>query len=130
MLTKMIDGKEIICSEDEEKLILEFWEINKNHPEYMGHLSFNGITPAFHDMVECKKHHQYLIQKASESAIKEINELIEKAQEDGEDDLLKELYAKRKEIKQACEIDIAQCKTVDELKKTIPACISNHWNKQ
>lgn len=129
MLTKMVDGIELVCSEEEESVIREYWELNKNYPEYTGHLSFNGVSPPFYYIEECKKQHLNLVKKASELAIKELNDLIEKAQEDGENDLLKELYAKRKVIRKACEIDISQCKTVDELKKTIPACISDHWNK-
>lgn len=127
MLKKMVDGKEIICSEKEEKNTRLFWDLNDKYPEYVGSCAFDGVNAPYHIIEEVKKTHQSLLNNSCLSAIKKINEKIERAQENEED--TKELFKERKRINEFANMQIDHLNTVDELKNSIPKELLPHWRK-
>jgi hypothetical protein len=129
MLKKMVDGIEQICSDAEEKLIKDFWALNEKYPEYVGHCAFDGVNSSYHDMVECRKHHKHLIAKAHDMAKEDLNKRIEIAQEEGNDLMYKSLLPQRKELRMHLSKEFDVCKTVDDLRSSIPEALKPYWNK-
>ena len=84
MLTKLVNGKEVILTEEEEKNTRAYWAMNDKYPDYVGHCGFDGLNPPLHDMVQCKKLYISLINDAIEKKIVSLNNLIEMAREDGD----------------------------------------------
>lgn len=129
MLTKLINGKTFILSETEERQQRAFWALNDKYPEYAGHCGWDGVNEPYHDMQECRKHHQRLIEEALEKASSDINKQIEIAEEDGNLDLKAILLNKRKSLR-SYEIGTSdKAETVDDLKKSIPLDLQPYWNK-
>lgn len=129
MLTKLVDGKTIVLSDEEERQQRAFWALNDKYPEYTGHCGWDGVNEPFHDMVECRKHHAKLMGKACQDAIAELRTRIEIAMEDGDTALVNELMVKRKAIRQHIGKDFSSCKTVDDLRSSIPEELKPYWNK-
>lgn len=117
MLTKIVDGKELICSEEEERVIRMKWELNDKYPEYVGHLMFDGVTEPKHDMVECRKTHKKLHDAKVDEQIAEINRQIEIAQEEGFETSL--YFNIRKHLRKLKEMTFDHCETVEHLKQSI-----------
>jgi len=99
MLKKMVNGKEIICSDEEEVLIRKMWALNEKYPDFCGHLSFDGVSEPFHDIIECKKKLKQLVAQEIELALTILRDYIEMAEENGDEYLKKVTIGKRKEIK-------------------------------
>lgn len=129
MLTKMVDGKEITLSETEERQQRAYWDLNTKYPEYVGHCRWDGVSEPFHDMVECRKHHARLTNKAIEAARTDINKKIELAEESGDDATKKGLLMKRSALRQNVDKDFSGCKTVDDLRSSVPEELKLYWNK-
>lgn len=125
MLTKMVDGKTIVCSDEEERLLLMKWALNDKYPQYIGHLTFDGISEPNHDMTECKKRHASLLTQAYEKELKILNDQIEIAQEDGKD--ITPLFAQRKTLRAMVSQDLSGINTIDELVNSIPELFRKHW---
>ena len=118
MLTKIVNGQEIICSEEEERLIRLKWALNDKYPEYVGHLMFDGVSEPKHDMVECRKTHKKWHDAAVDEKIAEINRQYEIAQEDGLD--FTTLMQQRKALRKLKEKTFDDCQTVDDLRSSVP----------
>lgn len=127
MLTKIIDGKELVLTEKEERQQRAFWALNDKHPEYVGHCGWDGVNEPFHDMVECRKLHAKLINKAYESAKEDLSKKIEIAQEEGNDVMEKSLIEQRKNLRSCLDIEFSSCNTVDELKACVPKPLQHYW---
>lgn len=121
----MVDGKEILCSDEEERVIRMHWALNDKYPQYVGHLMFDGVNEPIHDIVECKKHHSRLLNQAYEQEMKSVNDLIEIAQEEGKDPT--PLLAQRKSLRALASQDLSQIKTVEELIDSVPALFKKYW---
>lgn len=85
MLIKMIDGVEIVCSEEEEKLIRKYWKLNELYPEFSGHLQFDRMSDPKYDMDKCRKLHRSILEKEVNEKIIQINKEIENAEDEGRD---------------------------------------------
>lgn len=129
MLTKLIDGKEVILSEKEERQQRAFWALNDKYPEYTGHCGWDGVNEPFHDMVECRKHHKNLLSKAYDTSKADLDKKIEIAQEEGNDAMHKSLLAQRKALRVHLDMNFDGCQTVDQLRSSIPESLKPHWNK-
>lgn len=116
MLKKMVDGVELICSDEEERLILKKWSLNEKYPEYRGHLMFDGISEPQHDLVQCSIHHKGMIEQVISESIEKINRQIEEAEDNGYDSLKSDLISKRKSIKSLIQFEEKSFKSVDEMK--------------
>lgn len=125
MLKKLVDGKEIICSEEEEKNIRASWALNDQYPEYVGHSAFDGINPPYHLMEGVKKEHKLLLNKALELALKDINIQIEEAQENGKD--LSRLFELRKNLKKDASYNFDHIDDVKNLKDSVPDSLKSYW---
>lgn len=125
MLKKLIDGKEIICSEEEEKNIRASWALNDEYPEYVGHSAFDGVNPPHHLIEEVKKEHKLLINKALQLALKDVNLQIEEAQENGKD--LTSLFLLRKNLKEDASYNFQEINDVKNLKASVPALLKPYW---
>ena len=128
MLKKMVDGKEIICSEEEEALIRKKWFLNETYPDYRGHLMFGGICEPSYNMPGCIGLFLDRLRKAVQLAIDDINAQIESAQEEDEPSLVQELIKKRKQIKILLNVDVSKVKTIDDLISLQPTELKNYWN--
>lgn len=122
----MIDGKQVTCSDEEEKLIRNYWDMNDRYPEYSGHCAFDGSNPAYHIMKDCKEKHTDYINVCIDFALKDINKSIEIALENGSD--LQDLYTRRKLIKQLADPDLSNYTTVEELRNSIHSDLKNYWS--
>jgi hypothetical protein len=129
MLKEMVDGKEVICSPEKEKLIRDYWALNEKYPEYSNHIAFDWTTPAFHVMEECRKHHCNLMNIACENALVDLSMQIEVATENGDSSQVNYLLAKRKSMRQNLNKDFSNCKTIEELRYSIPDEIKPYWRK-
>lgn len=114
MLKKMVDGKELICSPEEERVIRMKWDLNTRYPEYVGHLMFDGVNEPKHDMAECKKHHINLVNAEIQKKIDRLNLDIENALENNF--VANDLYAKRKALKAQTNPALSKMETVAHLK--------------
>lgn len=114
MLKKMIDGQEIICSAEEERLIRMKWDLNEKFPEYAGHLSFDGVSEPFHLMDDCKVKHITLVNAEIQKKTDSLNDKIESAQEDGLDTA--SLFAQRKALKAQRNPDLSKMTKIEHLK--------------
>ena len=102
----------------EQELLEDFWELNKKYPDYVNCVRFDHASPAFHDIEECKKNFLLRLKNIAEKGIKETNERLERAQENGED--LNPLYSLRGRIR-ACQFpDISKAQSVDEIEGFFP----------
>lgn len=114
MLTKMVDGKSVVCSAEEEKLLRMKWDLNDRYPEYQGHLMFDGISEPKHDIEACKKTHISLVNGQIAKQIALVNDQIEESLENGLD--VASLYAKRKSLKVQMNPTLSNMETVADLK--------------
>lgn len=128
MLTKMVNGKEEILSEQEERQQRAYWALNDAYPEYSGHCGWDGANEPFHNMEECKKHHKKLLKDAYELAKSVINVKIEMAEEEVNNEMLKSAIEQRKELRKHLDSTFDHCKTVDDLKASIPEILKPYWN--
>lgn len=127
MLTKTVDGKILTLDPQEEANVRAFWDLNTRYPEYVGHCSFDGVNPAYHDMENCKIKHAVYINRCIELALNDVNDSIEKAQEEGTD--LQSLYQRRKAIKALSNQDLRKHQNIDELRNSIPNELNPYWEK-
>lgn len=123
----MVDGKEVECTPAEEQLFRNFWALNDEYPEYTGHLMFDGATEPKHDMEQCAKHHKTNHDTTVDAKINELNKLIEIQQEEGRD--FSDLLQQRKEMRALKDMDFNHCKTVEELRVSIPNQLKDMWKK-
>jgi hypothetical protein len=127
MLKKLVNGEEVVLTEQEERQQRAYWDLNTKYPEYRGHCGWDGVNEPFHDMIECKKHHCRLLDEASQQAISEINAQIETAQENGEPFM--HLLQLRKQFKELAKMDLSQYEDIESLKNSVPQELIPSWNK-
>lgn len=127
MLTKMIDGRSIELSPEEEVNVRDLWDLNTKYPEYAGHCAFDGVNPPYHDMEQCRLVHASYLKRCVALALDDVRQEIENLQETGQD--FTAAYAKRKAIKQLESQDLSVHMTIGELKNSIPADLASYWNK-
>jgi hypothetical protein len=117
MLTKMVDGKQITCSDSEEKLIRMMWSLNDKYPEYSGHLMFDGVSEPKHNIEACKFSHRQMVESIIAKKIATINLNIETAEESGDDSAKKTLLEARKSLKGQLNYDDSIWNTIDDCQK-------------
>ena len=129
MLTKMVDGKTVVLTPNEERQQRAFWDLNTKYPEYSGHCGWDGVSEPFHDMVECRKHHARLTEKAIEAAKQDLNKKIEIAQEEGNAAMHQSLLAQRKALRQHEGKDFNGYVSIEHLRSSVPEVLKPYWNK-
>lgn len=117
----MVDGKQVVCSDQEEKGIRMHWDLNDKYPEYRGHLMFDGVSEPKHDLVASKFYHRQLIESIVQKKIAAVNLKIEAAEESGDDGAKKSLLQARKSLKSQTGYDDSGWTTIDDLKKHLEA---------
>ena len=113
MLKKMVNGEEIILTEDEEKNTLAYWDLNNMYPEYVGACAFDGVNPPYHDMETARRIHASRLVEQKKSAYLDICEKIEIATDAGLD--LNDLFKKRQAIRNYEVPDLSACLSVNDL---------------
>lgn len=108
----------IIEQKEPDEFLLSLWALNDQYPEYVGCTRFDGASPAFHDMDECKKCFERKLKKALDDKIATINKNIEIAQENGQD--VADLLAQRKSYRANYALDTSSIQTIDELINLYP----------
>jgi hypothetical protein len=121
MLTKMENGKELICSDEEEKLIRMMWSLNDKYPDYSGHLMFDGVSEPKHNIEACKFYHRQMVESIIAKKIATVNLNIETAEESGDDSAKKTLLQARKSLKGQLSYDDSGWSTIDDLQKHLEA---------
>lgn len=116
MLTKMVDGKQITCSDQEEAWIRKKWDLNTRFPEYEGHVMFDWASEPNHDLKTAKFHHRKLIESHISNKIAEINSKIEAAEEIGDENERKSLLQVRKSLKDQLGYDDGSWTKIEDLK--------------
>jgi len=116
MLKKMVNGKEVVCSSEEEALIRQRWKMNDTYPEYSGHLAFDGVSPPYHLIEDCKGSHQKFINQIIAEKVKVVNEQLEIAIEDNNIANQQKLISRRKMLKSYLVIDFTNLHSINDLK--------------
>lgn len=129
MLKKMVDGIEIICSDEEERLIRMKWALNDQYPEYVGHVAFDGISEPYHVIEDCKKRFYFHLSQAIDKYLKDVNSKIETCEENGDESARLSLLAQRKQAKDLSSLDVSHCTSVQQLSEMVPDQLKNHWFK-
>lgn len=117
MIKKIINGAEVICSDEEERLIRMQWALNDQYPEYSGHLAFDGVSEPYHVMEDCKAKHRQLISFLIGEKVNKINSQLEIAEENYDEELKKILVSKRKSFKSHAGIDLSSIIKIEDLKR-------------
>lgn len=116
MLRKMVNGAEVVCSENEESQIIEYWNFNDKYPLYQDCNRYDGSSMPVIDMQRAKEIHLSHLERYRDWKVKEINEKIEMARENADSILEKELLSQRKCIRNFSNQDFSDAKTIDDLK--------------
>lgn len=110
----MVNGLEVILTEQEETNTRAYWDLNLENPEFEDACSFDGINPPSYDMEIIKAILTKKFDLEKEKALLQIAENIESAQEDEEDVSL--LFAERKMIKSLTCPDFSDCEDIETAK--------------
>jgi len=110
----------IIIQKEPDEFLQSYWDLNKKHPEYHGHVHFDGISHAYHKIDECQTLFKNKLNSAIDEKISKISTEIEMAEEDGDSDLKNKLLQDRKKLRAFKDIDFSNCKTVEEMHALVP----------
>lgn len=121
MLKKMVDGIEIICSEQEEAAFRAYWDLNDQYPQYYDAFQFDGVSMPVTNMQRAKELHMLHVKKWVDEKIKSLSEEIQKAQENNDTKLIANLYFQRKSARAILDTDLTQVNTVADLKALLPS---------
>ena len=127
----MIDKEcdHVIAPEKPDEFLQELWDLNDKYPDFIHAVKFDHVSSPEHDMDECKKIFMKKITSSLELALKDITLKIEEAEEDGQDELRKQLLAQRKQLKTLSSIDLSLVKSIDDLISLKPAQLQQFWEK-
>ena len=126
MLTKLVDGKEVVCTQEEEAAILAYWEFNTKYPKYYDACQFDGFNMPVIFIDKAKEMHQQQITWAVDQELIKITEAIQIAAEDGDDTTA--LLAKRKLVRSYKNMDLTNISTMDDLVEAIPQELISYFN--
>ena len=112
----MVDGKNIICSDQEETQIRKFWSFNESYPEYIDCNRYDGASDPIIDMTRAKELHLENLQKVIHQKTTVINQQIETADEENDGKSKAALLKQRKDLKAINSVDMTKFNTVADLK--------------
>lgn len=113
----------------DDPLLNKFWDLNKKYPDFMHAVNFDHASDPQHDIEICKKIFMLKLNAALEKCLKDITLKIEDAEEDGNDELRKQLLAQRKQLKTLANIDLSRVETVDDLIAMKPDQLLPFWGE-
>lgn len=119
----------IVTKSGDDPLLNKFWDLNKKYPEFVRALMFDHASDPVHDIEQCKNIFMLKLSNALEKCLKDITLQIEESEEDGNDELKKQLLSQRKQLKLLYNIDLSKVKNVDELISMKPEQILPYWEK-
>ena len=99
MLKKMVDGVEIILSDEEEAHVRAWWAFNEKYPEYHDCNRYDGASAPVIDMDRARELHVINVNRAINEKLDALRPEIEKAEDDGDDAAKANLVARRKMLK-------------------------------
>lgn len=95
-----------------------FWALNDKYPDYVRCVIYDHKSPPSHDLDLCKAHFTKKLKSASEAKIKEVNDMIEVAEENGQNISL--LLTLRKKYRDYLSLDVSGYETLDQLLNAYP----------
>jgi len=128
MIHKMIDGKLVECTAEEEASIRAQWLFHESYPGYEDcMLSDEKLGGAVHDngiarvnLEKAKEVHAKSLKSLCAKCCEDIKEQIEAAEEVGDEALRAALIQKRKELKQAANDDLQKYNSLEEMIASMP----------
>jgi len=120
MLTKMVNGETIVCSDEEEKNIRAYWALNDAYPEFAGCCAFDGVNPPYHIIEDARKTYISLCNSYCDDQIKSLSDQIEVSRENQDSVTEKSLMDTRKSIRKMMNPDVSAIQTVKELHFMLP----------
>lgn len=85
MLTKMVNGEVLRMSDEEERVTLLFWSMNKALPDYADALVFDGVHDPVYDIDRARVIKARIIAESKEIECKSLSDLIETSEDQGID---------------------------------------------
>lgn len=115
MLKKMVDGVEIILSEEEESHVRAWWAFNEKYPEYHDCNQYDGANPPFINMDRARELHVINVNQVVNEKLEALRSEIEKSEEEGDDLEYKSLIARRKILKASIQSDANRFDSVERM---------------
>lgn len=114
MLTKMVNGKEIVLSDEEEKVTRMYWKMNTDNPEYIEACCFDGVKEPWYDLDALRTCKQKMIDRMKISLMEELTDTINELEDEGKD--ASDYRKQRAELRSYCP-DLSKLETLEEIKK-------------
>ena len=136
MLTKMIDGITVICTDAEEASIRASWAFHENYGQYDESMTwderYTGAVldangNAQYDLSTAKTIHAFLLTNATSQLLAQLNEQIELARENDDTATEKTLMAQRKTARAYPSMDLSGCNSIDDLLSSVPSDLISLW---
>ena len=99
MLKKMVDGVEIILSDEEEAHVRAWWAFNEKYPEYHDCNRYDGASAPVIDLSRARELHVENVNKVINEKLDSLSPVLEKAEEDGDSEAHLALVRHRKMLK-------------------------------
>ena len=115
MLKKMVDGVEIILSDEEEAHVRAWWAFNEKYPEYHDCNRYDGANAPVIDMDRARELHVINVKNVIDEKLKELRADIEDAEDDGDDNRKDALISRRKSLKNLLQMDVSKFESVDQM---------------
>jgi hypothetical protein len=113
MLKKMVDGVEIILSDEEEAHVRAWWAFNEKYPEYHDCNRYDGASAPVIDIPRARELHVWNVNKVINEKLEVLRPQIEQAEDDGDDDTRAKLIARRKMLKGYLDRDVSHFDNVE-----------------
>lgn len=124
-LYKQVDGQRIQLTQQEELNTYAYWDLTKKYPYYSGSIAFDGINPPEILIEQARINHKEILSGVIDAEMKQLNQQIEIAQEDGLD--VTDLFSYRKFLRSTLEMDLTGYNSIDELIASVPDQLKKYW---
>jgi len=111
----MVDGVEIILSDEEEAHVRAWWAFNEKYPEYHDCNRYDGASAPVIDMDRARELHVINVKNVIDEKLKELRADIEDAEDDGDDNRKDALISRRKSLKNLLQMDVSKFESVDQM---------------
>lgn len=120
MLRKLINGRVVDLTDQEEKQVQATWDFNAKYPHYQWAYTEKGL-----DIPRIRQMHLDQVERARIVAKERLDDQIEIALEEGKDPI--PLYQQRRNLRRL-QLDLTKYETIDEIAKCIPLALAEVWS--